>query len=141
MSDIYWDSMLFVYLLGGHDRYSARVEALLTRSYARRDRLFTSCLGLGEVMAGAAKSVPPTKPALIRNRIVEMGFAFLPFDERAVAAFADLRAVGRVKAPDAIHLACAASAKIDLFLTGDKDLLKLDVPGIHFIADFDNSVL
>jgi hypothetical protein len=35
-------------------------------------------------------------------------------------------------------LACAASAGIDLFLTGDEQLTKLDVPGIQFIADFKN---
>ena len=130
-----------MYLLGGDPHYSTRVEALLTRSYSRRDRLFTSCLGLGEVMAGAAKSIPPTKPEVIRARLDEMGFEYLPFDERAVSVFAHLRAVTKIKAPDAIHLACAASASVDLFLTGDKDLLKLDVPGIHFIADFDSSVL
>ncbi len=141
MSNIYWDSMLFMYLLGGDSRYSTRVETLLTRSYSRRDRLFTSFLGLGEIMAGAAKSVPPTKPELIRMSLDQMGFEYLPFDERAVPVFAHLRAVTRIKAPDAIHLACAASANVDLFLTGDKEILKLDIPGIHFIADFDNSVL
>jgi uncharacterized protein len=40
-----------------------------------------------------------------------------------------------------MHLACAASAGIDLFLTSDKQLLKLDVPGIQFIADFTTPIL
>jgi hypothetical protein len=38
-------------------------------------------------------------------------------------------------------LACAASAGIDLFLTGDKQLVKLDIPGIQFIADFNTPIL
>jgi len=42
---------------------------------------------------------------------------------------------------DAVHLACAASAGMDLFLTGDGDLQKLYVPGIQFIADYDNPLL
>jgi hypothetical protein len=46
-----------------------------------------------------------------------------------------------VKIADSIQLACAASAGIDLFLTGDQQLVKLDVPGIQFIADFNNPVL
>jgi hypothetical protein len=38
-------------------------------------------------------------------------------------------------------LACAASAGVDLYLTGDKQLVKLDVPGIQFIADFNAPIL
>lgn len=58
-----------------------------------------------------------------------------------VAPFAILCGERKVKIADSIHLACAASAGIDLFLTGDKQLAKLDVPGIQFIADFNNPVL
>jgi predicted nucleic acid-binding protein len=46
-----------------------------------------------------------------------------------------------LKIADAIHLACAASAGIDLFLTGDKQLTKLDIPGIQFIAEFNTPIL
>jgi hypothetical protein len=37
--------------------------------------------------------------------------------------------------------ACAASAKIDLFLKGDLQLVGLYVPGVQFIADFNTPVL
>lgn len=47
------------------------------------------------------------------------------------------RAGHRVSPADAIHLACAASAGIDLFLTNDHRLLPLIIPGIHFIANMD----
>jgi hypothetical protein len=40
-----------------------------------------------------------------------------------------------------MNLACAASARVDLFLTGDKQLMKLNVPGIQFIADFENPII
>jgi predicted nucleic acid-binding protein len=46
-----------------------------------------------------------------------------------------------LKIVDSIHLACAASAGIDLFLTGDKQLARLDVPGIQFTADFNTPIL
>jgi len=93
------------------------------------------------VMAGAEKSPNPQKAPVLRQIIREMGFACLPFDEGAVAPFARLRSRERLKIADSIHLACAASAGIDLFLTGDKELVKLDVPGIQFIADFNTPVL
>ena len=82
-------------------------------------------------MAGAAKSRVPTTSAQIRSAIDEMGFSYLPFLENAVDTFSDLRSIHRIKTADSIHLASAGAAGIDLFLTGDKDLTKLHVPGIQ----------
>jgi predicted nucleic acid-binding protein len=76
----------------------------------------------------------------MRQTLDEMGFNYLPFDDGAVSPFSRLRGKQKVRIADAIHLACAASAGIDLFLTGDGELTKLDVPGIQFIADFNNPV-
>jgi hypothetical protein len=52
-----------------------------------------------------------------------------------------LRGVHKTKVADSINLACAASAGMDLFLTGDKGLVKLIVPGIQFVAHFENPIL
>jgi predicted nucleic acid-binding protein len=141
MSRIYWDTMLFVYLLEDNPTYSERVHALLSRARRRNDVLFTSCLALGEIMAGVEKSAQPQSAQSVREALVRMGFSFLPFDEGAVSTFSRLRAREGLKAPAAIHLACAASAGVDLLLTGDKQLIRLDVPGIQFIADFNSSIL
>lgn len=140
MSRIFWDTMLFVYLMDNHPVYSQRVRELLDRSYRRGDSLITSYLALGEIVAGAEKSSNRGKPAAIRSTIEEMGFSFLTFGDRAVVPFSSLRAKQKVKVADAIHLACAASVGMDLFLTGDKYLVKLDVPGIQFIADFSTPI-
>ncbi len=141
MSRIYWDTMLFIYLLEDHPSYAERTRQLLTRARRRGDMLFTSYLALGELMAGAEKSIKPKKETALRETILEMGFTCLPFDGGSVAPFSRLRSTQKLRVADAIHLACAASAGIDLFLTGDKQLAKLDVPGIQFIADFNTPVL
>jgi predicted nucleic acid-binding protein len=141
MSRIFWDSMLFIYLLEDHPAYSTRATQLLDRAYKRGDTLYTSFLALGEVMAGTEKSQNPQKGQAVREIVREMGFICLPFDEGAVAPFSKLRSKEKVRIADSIHLACAASAGIDLFLTGDKQLIKLDVPGIQFIADFNTPIL
>ncbi len=141
MSRIYWDTMLFIYLLEDHAVYAPRVRQLLERAYKRRDALYTSYLALGEIMAGAEKSQQPQKSLEIHEAIREMGFSFLPFDGGAVAPFSRLRSKEKLKIADSIHLACAASAGIDLFLTGDRQLLRVDIPGIQFIADFDMPIL
>lgn len=141
MSRIFWDSMLFIYLLEDHPTFSLRSRQLLARARRRGDSLYTSHLALGEVLAGAERSQQPEKAVLLRATLNEMGFSYLPFDEGAVAPFSRLRGRRKIKVADSIHLACAASAGIDLFLTGDEQLTKLDIPGIQFIADFNNPLL
>lgn len=136
MSRIYWDTSLFLHLLEGNPALVQRVQHLLDRSFQRGDSLFTSCLALAEIMTCAEKSPDPAKAAVIRQAIEEMGFSFLAFDNGAIAPFTQLRTKHGLSAADSTHLACAASAGIDLFLTADKQLTKLNVPGIHFIADF-----
>ena len=139
MSKIYWDSMLIIYLLEGNPTFSKRVQHLLQRSFERGDSLYTSFLAYGEVLAGAVNS--PEKVSKIQKTMEEMGFTYLPFDGGAVMQFSRLRAKNKLKVADAIHLASAASAGIDLFLTGDKQLMGLDVPGVQFIADFNTPLL
>ena len=141
MSRIFWDTMLLIYLVEGHPSFRERAEELLARSRRRGDGLFTSFLALGEVLAGAEKSPHPQKTAAIRETLDELGFSYLPFDAGAVRTFSHLRAKEKLRVPDSIHLACAASSRMDLFLTGDKQLTRLDVPGIQFIADFNSPIL
>ena len=140
MSRIFWDTMLLIYLLEGNPAYRPRAEALLARSRRRGDALFTSCLAAGEVMAGAERFDQPLKAAAVRETMEEVGFRFLPFDADAMRPFSLLRGREKLKVADAVHLACAASAGIDLYLTGDTQLFRLDVPGIQFIADFNSSI-
>lgn len=136
MSRICWDTMLFIYLLEGNDQFAPRVREVLQRCYSRGDVLLTSYLALGEVMAGGAGD--RAKADAARSTITEMGFTFLPFEGNCVTIFSNLRSVEKLKAPDSINLACAAAGGVDMYLTGDAQLLKrgLHVPGIHFIADF-----
>jgi predicted nucleic acid-binding protein len=141
MSRIFWDSIIPVYLLEDHPVFAPRVLQILERSLRRNDLLFTSYFALGEVLAGAEKSTNPDKSRQVQAALTEIGFSYLPFDQGAVRPFSRLRAKEKLKVADCIHLACAASAGIDLFLTGDKQLLKLDVPGIQFIADFNTPIL
>jgi uncharacterized protein len=141
MSRIFWDSMISIYLLEDHPLFAPRVLQILERSMRRNDLLFTSYLALGEILAGAAKSPKQEKTQQVKAVLEEIGFSYLPFNSGAVEPFCQLRAKQKLKVADCIHLACAASAGIDMFLTGDKQLLKLDIPGIQFIADFNTSIL
>jgi predicted nucleic acid-binding protein len=141
MSRVFWDSMLFIYLTEGNPEFYSRCRYLLQRSYERGDSLFTSHLVLGEVLAGAEKSPFPEKTKLIREIVREMEFTPLPFDEGAVLTFSELRAKRRLGIADSINLACAASAGMDVFLTGDKKLPGQHIPGVQFVVDFQTQLL
>jgi uncharacterized protein len=141
MSRVFWDSMLFIYLIENNPKYFDRCLYLLERSFERGDTLYTSHLVLGEILAGAEKSPFPEKTRAIRETAAEMKFNFLPFDDGAVLPFGHLRAGLNLKIADSINLACAASSGMDLFLTNDKRLSKISVPGVQFIADFETSPL
>lgn len=128
--------MLFIYLLEGNRQFGPAVKSIYNRMRLRGDLLCTSYLSLGEILAGEPQS-QTTK--MLREGIAEMKVQFLAFDGNAVDTFASLRAVQKLATADAIHLACAATKGIDLFLTGDKQLTKQIVPGIQFISSIENS--
>ncbi|HEX4605980.1 MAG TPA: PIN domain-containing protein, partial [Candidatus Angelobacter sp.] len=61
----------------------------------------------------------------------------LPLDVRAARTYAALRSDRALRPPDAIQLACAASAGVDLFVTNDARLQGKHVAGIQFIVPLD----
>jgi predicted nucleic acid-binding protein len=140
MTRVFWDTNLFIYLLQSHPGYGKRVEYLRRRSLARGDELCTSALAVGEVLAGVYRDKTEEDAAIVLKGIQRTVTVF-PFTADAMDLFSRLRAKHKTSAADTIHLACAAVAGVDLFLTNDKDLVKLHVPGIKFIANFNSDVL
>jgi len=137
MSKVYWDTMLFIYLLEDNKQYASRVEAIYERMQARGDSLFTSFLSLGELLAGATRL--PQREKELHEDFAALKVQLLPFDGSAVETFASLRGAHKLATADSIHLACAASRGIDLFLTGDKQLTRQIVPGVQFICGIEAS--
>lgn len=141
MTRIFWDTMLFIYLLEDSPRFGARTRALRARSLERGDELCTSALALGEVLAGVHIKRTAADAARVRAGILGAGVKILPFETAASDTFGRIRAAHRTSAADSIHLACAAVAGVDLFLTADEALLKLHIPGIKFMAGIDTPLL
>ena len=141
MSRIFWDAMLFIYLLEDNPGFAPSVRAALARSRRRGDILLTSYLSLAEALVGMPDK--GSAGTTLQDTILEMGFTLVSFDERAVQPFRVLRRDFRLRQPDSMHLACAAASKTDLFLTEDKQLLKrhLHIPGIQFISNLENAPL
>ena len=141
MSRVYWDSMLFIYLLQGNPDYAPRVKAIYEGMARRGDALCTSVFTLGEVLTGPRKVgaqlvVDRTRQFFLSSGEVEL----LPFTAATSDRYSVIRATTSAESADAIHLACAAESGVELFITHDKKLQKLRIPGIHFICGLDTNL-
>ncbi|HEV2467900.1 MAG TPA: PIN domain-containing protein [Candidatus Sulfotelmatobacter sp.] len=140
MSRIYWDSMLFIYWLDDNPHFAKRVASIHARMSERSDELITSAVTVGEVLAGVYRKGPMSRVDEVRNALVSLLSEVVPFTADTADHYARIRGTLNVGSPDAIHLACAASAGTDLFLTNDKKLLGKIIPGIQFIASLETNL-
>ena len=141
MSRIYWDTMLFIYWLEDNPRYARRVTEIQSRMRERRDQLLTGALTFGEVLAGVYRRRDAQRAEEVRVLLRQAVAEVLPFDLETADHYARIRAAFEVSPADAMHLAAAANARTDLFLTNDNRLVGKFVPGIQFIASLNDNVL
>ena len=140
MSRVYWDTMLFIYWLEDHPENARKVDRIHSRMEQRHDQLITGAFTFGEVLAGAYRKGAPKLAEemrrLLRNAVAEV----IPFTVETAHRYAHIRGTLAISPADAIHLASAAQAGTDLFLTNDKRLVGKIVPGIQFIASLDTQL-
>ncbi len=141
MSRIYWDSMLFIYWLDNSPLFAKRVASIYSRMGQRKDTLITSAVTFGEVLAGAYRKGPSSRGDNVRATLLSVVSEVIPFTLETADAYARIRGSTNIASPDAIHLACAAVAGADLFLTNDQKLVGKVIPGIQFIAGLDTDII
>jgi uncharacterized protein len=141
MSRIFWDTNLFIYLFEDYGRHSQSTANLRQKMLLRGDELLTSTLAIGELLTGPRRKgnlqlCHEYEEAITRSAIV------VSFDLKAAQKYSQLRSQPpKTPPPDAIQLACAASAGVDLFLTNDTRLHTLHIDGIQFITSVDRAPL
>jgi predicted nucleic acid-binding protein len=135
MSLVFWDTMLFIYLIERHPTFRPRVREIRSRMLERGDQLVTSAFALGELLAGPSARDDDAVATRYRTTLTPPDCEVLPFTVETAEHFARIRSDRTILPADAIQLACAAQAKVDLFLTNDRRLAKKTIPGIQFIAD------
>jgi predicted nucleic acid-binding protein len=140
VSRIFWDTNLFIYLLEGTRVRGDRVVELRQRMIERNDQLVTSTLTLGEVLV---KPLERADEALREQyeRMLERAILLIPFDREAARLYAQIRQDRAIRAPDAIQLACASVARVDLFITNDERLSRCTVPGVQFVTSLERAFL
>lgn len=140
MSRVFWDTNLFIYLFKNYGPFSERTRTLREAMLARGDQLLTSTLTLGEVLV---KPVERGDTLLARKyqEAISAAAVLIPFDPSAATIYARLRCDRALRPPDAIQLACAAAAKVDLFITNDQRLQNRHIDGIQFLVSLDRAPL
>jgi len=136
VSKLFFDTNVFIYLFEDYEPYSSLVDAIYRRMVQRGDKLITSAMTLGELLVKPAKL---GQASLIEqyDRTIRSRAQVISFDSQVAWRYATLRSTHKIRNPDAIQLACAAHFGVDIFITNDRQLHKLDVPGIGFIAPLD----
>lgn len=140
MSRIFWDTNLFIYLIEDYGDLSERVVALRKRMLSRNDQLYTSALTLGEVLVKPTEGGNEDLRRQYEAAIVT-GAIVIPFNVEAARLYATVRQDRDIRPPDAIQLASAAHARVDLFITNDDRLSEKTIPGIQFVTSLSRSPL
>ena len=135
MSRIYLDSMVWIYALESNPEFGTQAQSILKALDKGQHTLLTSHFLLAELLVAPVKKGDVFLAASHGQALRSRSGHVVQFTERVAAAFAQIRAQKQVSSPDAIHLALAASAGADLFVTGDTRLKRLVVPGIGQIVD------
>ena len=140
MSRIFWDTNLFIYLIEDFRDLSERVTVLRRRMLERGDELYTSDLTLGEILI---KPMEAGNESLARRyeSVLLQGAVIIPFDVEPARLYASIRRDRTIRPPDAIQLACAAHARVDLFITNDERLSTKSIPHIHFVSSLQRAFL
>lgn len=131
---IFWDTNIFIYLVEKHPIFRSKVIALRQESKKRGDVVVTSALTLGELLVqplrnGQVEVAKRYRRLLTGGQMVEM----IPFGQAVAEHYARIRALSSISQPDAIQFACAAGAGCEVFVTNDRGLWDLAVPGVPTI--------
>jgi predicted nucleic acid-binding protein len=126
--------MLFIYWLEDNPRFSKRVDAIRNRMEERGDQLLTGAFTFGEVLAGVYRKGTAARADETRRWLEQVVSEVVPFGVETADRYGKIRGSMGIAAADAIHLASAAQADTDLFLTNDHRLVGKFIPGIQFVA-------
>jgi predicted nucleic acid-binding protein len=133
VSRIFWDTNVFIYLFESHPVHQKEAAALRDKMLNRGDELITSWLTVGEIQVRSPHQAESGNYARYRDAIVQAA-RILAFEELASERYREVRETTHVRGPDAMQLACAAATGVEIFVTNDKRLHGLRVPGVHFIT-------
>jgi len=127
---IYLDTNVFIRAVEGLDEAAVPAKTLIKALRQQRTGIAaTSEITFAEVLAPSkqANSMPlHMKRRAYLDLLLWSGFvALIPVSRNILIETAELRAVGRFKLPDAVHLVSAIQVRCRFFVSGDRDFDKV----------------
>ena len=140
MSRVYWDTMLFAYILEGNPVFGQATREAYLEFLSRGDTICTSVFTLGELLVRPRMVKDQAAYDSIRRFMHGGEIELLPFTAETAEQYSSVRAQTRLKAADAIHVASAILTQVHLFVTNDLDIRKQKIPGLPFVAGLDGKI-
>jgi predicted nucleic acid-binding protein len=137
---VYWDSNLFIYLHEDHPEFGPRVRRIYEEMIARNDTLCTSVFTVGEVLTLPLRLKDEAAANAIRESMLSGEVELLPFTLATAQRYAQVRALCLIKPADALHLATAIEAKVNLFVTNDRRLRQFRLPEMPLTIGLDGKL-
>lgn len=131
---LYFDTTEWIYHFEGSGEFGAAATALIERTNLGGHTTISSLFILSEILVIPRRNQNEFVMARLRRFFLSTSITLAPYPLQAVDLYSELRAISRVKSLDALHLAIAATARVDYFVTNDTKLHKLVVPGIRRIC-------
>lgn len=133
---VFWDTNLFIYLWE-NSAATQRVEKLIAWQQGEKAEIATSTLTIGEVLVHPLRKRRPDLAKRYQELFGQL--RVIPYDINAALLFARMRADHpNLKPPDAIQLACAAAARVNIFVTNDRGLVRfkpVEIEKVQLLAD------
>jgi predicted nucleic acid-binding protein len=131
---VYLDTMLWVFYFEGHLPFGPPTRKFVDRLTLSNAELVASPLSLAELLVLPKRTGNAFAAAQYRSFFRSQAVSLRNFDLATAERFGNIRAFARVKPADTFHLAIAAEAGTEFFVTGDTALHALTVPGIGSIV-------
>jgi len=137
LSRIYWDTMVFAYLLEGNADFGPQARTAYEAMMSRGDTICTSVFTVGELLVLPKKKGNQRVISAITGFMLSGAIELLPFTIKTAEQYSEVRAVSQLKAADAIHVATAQLGQVNFFLTNDIEILKQRIHGIPYFVGLD----
>jgi predicted nucleic acid-binding protein len=132
---VYLDTNVWVYAYENDRTFGLASQRFMQSLRSGKHRIAGSLFVLNELLVLPTRRDDTFTIASYRRLFAAPNMQLLPYTLACSQAYAQLRAFDGIKPLDALHLATAAAARVDLFVTHDVKLLSRTVPGIGAIVD------
>ncbi len=128
---VYVDSAIFIYTLQSEQKYFSTLNVFWAKFQSREIEIVTSELTLMETLVQPLKLSDSQRINSYERFLTKSDIQLIPISRQILKEAAQLRAIKRIKTPDAIHASTASHHGCTMFFTNDRGFQ--NTPGLQVI--------